>query len=158
MKFFSQMIKEGKVTCYLQRSFYISCFLLLDTIFETLYTESPFFIYNTQKVCHMSDNSPTFHLYFNGTLRAQFHSTLIFVVSSPCAMHCSVVLNYPVINILVSFQFSVIIKIFMLVTHQCFMYRSMLCLLLFSIQAVILCTIDLSFTHQFRMSVTWSHV
>lgn len=78
VKFFSQMIKEGKVTCYLQRSFYISCFLLLDTIFETLYTESPFFIYNTQKVCHMSDNSPTFHLYFNGTFRAQFHSTLNF--------------------------------------------------------------------------------
>lgn len=130
--------------------------MLLDTIFKTLYTESPFFIYNTQKVCHMSDNSPTFHLYFNGTFRAQFHSTLIFVVSSPCAMHCSVVSK--LINILVSFQFSVIIKIFMLVTHQCFMYRSMLCLLLFSIQAVILCTIDLSFTHQFRMSVTWSHV
>lgn len=117
---------------------------------------SLFHIQHTESLSHV--RQPTFHLYMylNGTIGAQFHSTLIFVVSSPCAMHCSVVSK--LINILVSFQFSVIIKIFMLVTHQCFIYQSMLCLLLFSIQAVILRIIDLSFTHQFRMSVTWSHV
>lgn len=117
---------------------------------------SLFHIQHTESLSHV--RQPTFHLYMylNGTIGAQFHSTLIFVVSSPCAMHCSVVSK--LINILVSFQFSVIIKIFMLFTHQCFIYRSMLCLLLFSFQAVILHTIDLTFTHQFRMSVTWAHV
>lgn len=127
------------------------------TLFLKLYTQSLPFSYTTHRksvTCQTTNPSPlhVFKWYHWSTIPQ--HSN--FVVSSPCAMHCSVVSKF--INILVSFQFSVIMKIFMLVTHQCFMYRSMLCLLLFSIQAVILRTIDLSFTHQFRMSVTWSHV
>lgn len=127
------------------------------TLFLKLYTQSLPFSYTTHRksvTCQTTSLSPlhVFKWYHWSTIPQ--HSNFCSFLPLCYALFSS----FKLINILVSFQFSVIIKIFMLFTHQCFIYRSMLCLLLFSIQAVILRTIDLSFTHQFRMSVTWSHV